>query len=856
MRSHVLRQSGVAALVGVGALLSQLLLTFSIDGSPHAVAWPPLGLGLAVLLRMGLVALPAVFAGTTVGLLIVPTVSEGAAVFAVGSGTSTALSALVAALLVRRFVTVDEIFHDYRATIRFLGLAIAGQITGIVVLGSLLVLTGMRSAPEVAWASLPWFGSGVVGVFAFAPIVLVWPRRFDRTRIATILAALFHPWNLVFLAACGIALLVIFVFNDRILTFFVMPVFVAVSYRYPRRGNAILVPTLLFLTTWATGQGRGPFVHFARDSAFLQLGSFHVVLSATGLVLSAVLIARHDAERALAGSRQVLERTVSLLAATLESTTDGILVVDDARRIVASNERFRRMWGLAEGSSTIGDVSAVTTVREQLEAPDSFTAKIEELYATPEATSFDVLTLRDGRVFERFSQPQRIDDRIVGRVWSFRDVTERRRVEAARAELVQRVEQARTDAEFLAGASAILAGSLDPATTLETVARLAVPRFAEGCMVDMLEANGVARRVALAHTDSGRARGLRDLKETLPPEIAEHLPGAEAMRTGRPRLVSDALEEVRRLFGGPGNPQEQLLRSMEVGSMLATPLLVRGRVIGAFTFHSATVNRFGPGDVAFAEDLALRCALAIENAQLYAEAQRSVRVREDFMAIASHELRTPLTPLRMQLHLLRRLVRTEHAPDAPWREKIGSVLTVSERQLDRLVRLVETLLDTSRIAAGRLELERSETELRALVGETIADLEADLTRAGCAIVVHAPEPIIGRYDRLRLGQVFTNLLTNAVKYGRGAPIEVSLQATSGKATLRVRDHGPGIPEADQLRIFERFERSSSRQQVEGLGLGLYIAQQIVLLHGGSIRVDATVAGDGAAFVVELPHLRE
>jgi signal transduction histidine kinase len=247
-------------------------------------------------------------------------------------------------------------------------------------------------------------------------------------------------------------------------------------------------------------------------------------------------------------------------------------------------------------------------------------------------------------------------------------------------------------------------------------------------------------------------------------------------------------------------------------------------------------------------DLARSASLAVENARLYNEARRAVSLREEFVAIASHELRTPLTTLTLQLDALKRLAAEAHEP---LRERLLGKHERIQKQTGRLEQLVNDLLDMAQSRADHLALDVQTIDLRYLaqqVKERFAEVAA---AAGCALSVQAPEPVVGRWDPRRLEQLLTNLMSNAMRYGKGKSVEIACSNGQHGAELSVRDHGIGIASADARRIFERFERAVSARQFSGLGLGLHIAHRIATAHGGSIDVHSEL-GQGATFLVRLP----
>jgi len=259
--------------------------------------------------------------------------------------------------------------------------------------------------------------------------------------------------------------------------------------------------------------------------------------------------------------------------------------------------------------------------------------------------------------------------------------------------------------------------------------------------------------------------------------------------------------------------------------------------------------RVGP-DGAFAGYIG-SCVDITEIKRLEAEFRQSVRARDEFISVASHELKTPLTSLQLQIESLSRAIAKD--PAAPvGSARLSQGIDAMVRQTYRLAGLVEQLLDVSRLSAGRLQLEYEPVELVGLVQEIVERLQPPAGEAGSVITVHPAEAVEGRWDRFRLEQAVGNLVSNAIKYGRGGAIDVHVEAAADLARIRVVDRGIGIPAEAIPRIFDRFERATSVTHFGGFGLGLWIAREIVTAHGGHITVESQL-GAGSTFTVQLPR---
>ncbi|QKZ05082.1 hybrid sensor histidine kinase/response regulator [Pseudomonas eucalypticola] len=245
------------------------------------------------------------------------------------------------------------------------------------------------------------------------------------------------------------------------------------------------------------------------------------------------------------------------------------------------------------------------------------------------------------------------------------------------------------------------------------------------------------------------------------------------------------------------------------------------------------------------QELLLKKLQATQN-----ELEHAVRMRDDFMSIVSHEVRTPLNGLILETQL-RKLHLARDNADAFTLDKMRGMVERDERQIQSLIRLIEDMLDVSRIRTGKLSIRPSEFDLVNLVGNLLDNFAPQVAAAECTLSLHASEPVVGTWDEFRIEQVVANLVSNALRYGGRGPIEVSVYAHKGTARVEVRDHGIGISKENQARIFQQFERVSATHVVAGLGLGLFISEQIVVAHGGSITVQSAL-GEGSTFIVSLP----
>jgi PAS domain S-box-containing protein len=563
-----------------------------------------------------------------------------------------------------------------------------------------------------------------------------------------------------------------------------------------------------------------------------------------GAEAGCVVLMRDISERERREGALTLQR--AYLDQLFEASPEAIALLDAEDRVLNVNGEFTRMFGYTADEAVgrpINDLIVPAALRTQGEDLTSQVVAGQRVWL--ETTR----TRRDGTPMDVLvsGTPVFVDGRQVA-IWGiYRDISRRKAGERVRAELLERERQARAAAEaagrrasFLADVGTLLSASFDYATSYRDLARLAVPELADYCLIDVVTPDGGTRRVAVAHHDPAQEEHLIPDAHNPPDADPERRPVLRVVRTGEPVLVPDFTPEI---FDRLAFDEEHRRRFARNGlrSFLIVPLTARGRILGAITLAmSDSGRRYAPADLQVAQDMARRAALAIDNARLYREAQEAVRDRDAVLGVVSHDLRNPLTAILLNADSM----LSTPALDLPeWAlDGLGMIV----RSAEGMERLIRDLLDVARIEAGQLRVALEPHDPRSLVLDA-ADLFTPLAEErGVHLVALPPDraPLV-RADRDRVVQVFSNLVGNALKFTPPDGI-VTLGAAAEDDTVRfwVRDSGPGIPESDFPRLFDRFWQATGRH--DGAGLGLPIAKGIVEAHGGHVWVESEL-GVGTTF---------
>ncbi|HEY6079855.1 MAG TPA: ATP-binding protein, partial [Polyangiaceae bacterium] len=565
-------------------------------------------------------------------------------------------------------------------------------------------------------------------------------------------------------------------------------------------------------------------------------------------------LARQCAQALLRATRRAAEEeTRQWFSTTLRSIGDAVIATNHLGKVTFLNEIAERLTGWSESEALGQPLELVFDI-------------ISEVTRQPTENPVDKV-LREGKVVglanHTLLRPKTgpelpIDDsgapirneagEVVGVVLVFRDVSREKRLESRNG--------------FLAKAGEVLASSLDYQTTLGVVARLAVPQLADWCAIDLVEPeSGAIRQVAVAHAELDKVRFAEDMGRRYPPTGHEERGAAQVIRSGKSELYAELPPAILEA-GARDDEHLRLLRALDLRSALIVPLIGHGRTLGAMTFvYAASDRRYDAEDLAFAEEVARRAAMAIENSGalkeaedahqrerwLRAEAERANQLKDEFLATVSHELRTPLNAILGWTLTLRR---------GSLDVQVDRALAIVERNARAQARLIDDVLDVSRIVSGKLTLRMGPTNVAAAARSALETVTPAADAKGIAITTDIPDDVtLITADASRLQQVIWNLLSNSVKFTpKGGRVTLRVLHQESDVALSVTDTGEGIAPELLGAVFEPFQQadSSSTRRHGGLGLGLSIVKQLVTAHGGAVRAESAGPGQGSTFTVRLP----
>ena len=815
------RAARLGVTLGVGVvyfLAGKLGLAYAIVHANATPVWPPTGIALAAVLLLGRGVWPAIFAGA----FFVNLTTAGSVLSSLGIAAGNTLEALVGAFLVERFAGGAAAFERAQDIFKFVALAGLVSTTVSATIGvTTLALTGNARWADFGPIWLTWWLGDAAGDIVVAPFLLLAGRRRPPG-----VGARDRPFEALLLV-CATTVIAHLVFRDFVpnlahypLTYFCLPPLLWSAFRFGPRLTSALLVLLAAVSVVGTSQGLGAFVVASPNVALLLLQVFLGTMAVTSLPIAALVWEAKGVERVL---RERDERLRLALEAGGLGTWEWTLTTG---RITWSPS-LEAIHGLPLGTfgGTLEAFEAAVDPEDRERVRASVRAALER---GEDRTEYRVVR-PDGGVrwiegravafYDGDGRPERLVGVCV-------DVTEEKRADARVA--------------FLGEIARSITSSLD----LDTVLR----RIVEGAQA---LTNSDSAAVFLRDPASGAMlprhrvgpwwRGYEALRITPGQGL-----GGTVIVTGRPLRTDDYGAEA----GVPPDPRTVIDDTGTV-ALMVVPVLVGAEVAGLLYTSNRTPRSFTDEDETICVRLAEQAAVAIQNARLFgrqeaarAEAEAANRAKDEFLAMLGHELRNPLGAISNAAHLL---VMTESRGDDTTRAR-----DIIARQVQHLTRLVDDLLDVSRVVAGKVVLRLQPVEL----AETARRIAA-LHGGGRHVIAVDSTPVWVSADPTRLEQILTNLMANAVKYTQpGGEIAVTVGREREGAVVRVRDSGSGIRPELLPRVFDLFvqgDRSLERTG-GGLGIGLTLVRHLVQLHGGTVEAGSEGPGRGSTFTVRLPVL--
>jgi PAS domain S-box-containing protein len=573
-------------------------------------------------------------------------------------------------------------------------------------------------------------------------------------------------------------------------------------------------------------------------------------------------------KRDLESAMEALGKSEVRFRRLFESNMLGIILADFGGHVTEANDAYLEMLGYTREDLTGGAIRWDEITPPEYRPLDR--KAIEQIKARGACTPWEKEYIRkDGGRVQALVGVALLEGSSHECIAFILDVTKRKRAEEA-----LRLSEERY--RFLAEAGRVLASSLDYGDTLKNVARLAVPAVADYCLVYLLDERAGVRPVAAAHVDAAKEGLLIDMHNRYLPDPDDRAnPVVKVIQSAEPELIPEISAAFLKSIASD-DEQLRILEKLRPESGMVVPLVARGNRHGAITFVSAeSGRRYGAADVAMAEEVARRAAVAVDNARLYHDAQEANRIKDEFLATVSHELRTPLNAILGWLHLM----KTGRLDEVTSKEALGTI----ERNARSQAQLVEDLLDISRIITGRLRMEVRRVRLELVITSAL-DAVRPAAQAK-SIQLHtsfdpAADEVSGDPDRLQ--QIIWNIVSNAIKFTpAGGRVDVSVERVAANAAgdgrlgspgswrvakgdeggrareyarIVVSDTGEGISPEFLPHVFERFRQAdgSTTRLHGGLGLGLAIVRHLVEMHGGTVQVASPGEGRGSTFTVDLP----
>ncbi len=772
----------------VGLLFS----TFQVNASP---LWPPSGLALAMVLIFGW---PQAIPGIIFGVCYLAFRSQAPFVSLIGLITSALLESMIASILLHAVGKGRFKFKSPADIFNFIGIAVflAPFIASTVAI-AFMYFGGMVNLPGIPKTWVTFFIGNSLGILIFTPFILSFTRLQGRKYsnpegiLLFILLTLTSYWAFD---------------NDGVKKFALLPLLTWAALRFSFRGVSVATMIVGFMAIWKSTYLWGVFDVSSPEKDLLWIQCLSAGTAIVGYFMATVVEVQEEAQvkeiqlNMNLRHKRVAEEALAILDQSIHKSPIGFALIDREHKYIRINETLARYNELSP------EMHLGRTIKEIVPDADEMEMMIEKVFESGE--SFMGITMTglaghstcpvSGQVsYYPIKHPATGEIFAVG--VTFQDMTEQVKSQNLIRENQDFLEFAQKAGKIGAFEWNVDTNKIIWTSELENIYGMGPGEF-DGTFETWL---------TFIHQED------RDI-------------ASQAVK--RITTVSRELSHEFRIISKQGAIRW---------------ILARGKIVKDGKGKNL---KFIGINIDITDQKVIEHKLRLTEANLL----HALSVRDEFMAIASHELKTPLTSLKLSIQMYERnILRRDPLAYTP--EKIQNFLEKNSKQLDRLTRLVDDMLDISRIRTGKLSLKKEPCELsgmlRDILGRTREQFEA--CGSGQPTIEHI-ENALGEWDPLRIEQVMTNIITNAIRYGQGKPITISIRNYQESVRIAVKDEGLGIPKSDQEKIFQRYERGLLAREVSGLGLGLFISQQIIAAHGGRIWVESEI-GKGATFFVDLPR---
>lgn len=821
------------------------------------LVWPPSGLSLAFLLIFGFNLWPAIFIAAALTNLNI----GAPAMAAFGIGVGSTLEIIFAVKLLSYFNFKKDLSTLKSVVLLIIVGAFLGPLISSVIGTTSLWLTDAIATAEYRHIWKTWWAGNCLAALTITPILLTWASFYEsEDKIKNKIEASVFFISFIILFAI--------LYSDQFkhltglslqIPFLLFPFIMWAGLRFGQMG----VCSLVFLTSvgalWGASYGYGPFAYSSSQAKILFLYTFLGIISITGMIIAAITAERHRAKEELKNTLIELEKRSDHLAAILKGINDGITVVDSNNHFVFANDIGAKVYGFSSVEEMMS--SNPTDAQDKFEIMDENGNPFphDQLPCALVMNGIDspaeviIRFRRKGSLEEKWSivKSNAISNKsskVRLAVNVFKDFTERKLLEDS--------------IKYLDEASRVLGSSLDYEQTLAQIAKLAVYKIADWCSIDILKNNDATpQSVAVQHADPEKLKFAQELIKKYPQDWTLPTGAPYVLRTGESVLHSTITEHLIRR-NCKTDEQYQLYMSLGLKSAMIVPLISRGKVFGVITLISAESGRaYTKDDLIVAEELARRGGIAIDNALLFAEAQKLAEAAEKanqvkslFLANMSHEIRSPLGAILG----FNSLISEPHLTQME-RQKYTEIISRNGLQLTQLI---DDILDLSKVEAGHLDTEILEVSLPALMTDitTLINHKAKEKNLFFSVISAGITPEFIYTDPTRLHQILMNIIGNAIKFTCKGGVKVVLRADPvgtlypKNIFITVEDTGAGIPIENQSRLFEWFTQAeaSTTRKFGGTGLGLALSRRLARALKGDVVLTQS-SDKGTIFTIQIAN---